>query len=205
VDSTSNALVARNFSGQKNRKDTNKARNNIFCDHHQRPHDIKINVSKSLDILNGLTLLRKLIKARNLQDSLLMWSAIRLNTFRRVPRMKLAILRIMENSLTLAWFKPWLKKWWSSWGNQLQNSRLISTHFCSFCRYINSSYSNICCVVPNCYHGSWIIDTGASDLMTYDLKSFKTIKLLDTPIHITLPDGSAKLVTHVGHVQSCLI
>ena len=37
VETTSNALIARTFSGQKNRKDTNKkTRNNKFCDHCQK-------------------------------------------------------------------------------------------------------------------------------------------------------------------------
>jgi len=75
--------------------------------------------------------------------------------------------------------------------------------FAHFVGIINNSHSNICCAIPNSSHGSWIVDTDASDHMTYDLTLFKTIKPLDIPIHITFPGGSLKLITHAGQVQPC--
>ena len=42
VETTSNALIARNFSSKKNRKDTiKKTRSNKFCDHYQKPGHIQ--------------------------------------------------------------------------------------------------------------------------------------------------------------------
>ena len=52
-------------------------------------------------------------------------------------------------------------------------------------------------------HGSWIVNTGFFYHMTHDLKSFKIIKPLDILIHINLPDGSLKPITHAGQVQPC--
>ena len=67
----------------------------------------------------------------------------------------------------------------------------------------NSSHSNICCTVNNSPCGSWIVDTGASDHMSYNPQLFTHLHTLNTPIHITLPDGSHKTVTHAGSVTLC--
>ena len=65
------------------------------------------------------------------------------------------------------------------------------------------SRSNICCTVNNSPCGSWIVDTGASDHMTYNSQMFTHLHFLNTPVHITLPDGSHKTVTHTGSVNLC--
>ena len=72
--------------------------------------------------------------------------------------------------------------------------------FAHFAVMINRSYFGKCCAVNLNCHGSWIVDTGASDHMTHNLKSFTKIQPLQTPIHITLPDGSFKRVTYIGQV-----
>ena len=54
--------------------------------------------------------------------------------------------------------------------------------------------------MPNSSCGSWIVDTGALDHMTYNSKLFTHLHSLNTPVHITLPDGSHKTVTHSGSV-----
>jgi len=62
-----------------------------------------------------------------------------------------------------------------------------------------SCQTNVCCAVHSNI-GSWIIDTGASDHMTSTSASFNSTTPLSIPIHVTLPDGTAKLVTHRGHI-----
>jgi len=60
------------------------------------------------------------------------------------------------------------------------------------------SHSPTGCAVPYNALRSWIIDTGASDHMTFDLSLFSNTKSLPIPISITLPDGTLKPVTTVG-------
>jgi len=53
----------------------------------------------------------------------------------------------------------------------------------------------------NTISGSWIINTGASDHMTYDLNLFSRTTSLPTPIKVTIPDDTLKPVTLAGDVQ----
>lgn len=62
-----------------------------------------------------------------------------------------------------------------------------------------SSLTNVCCAVHSII-GSWIVDTRASDHMTSTSASFNSTTPLSIPIHVTLADGTAKLVTHTGHI-----
>ena len=63
-----------------------------------------------------------------------------------------------------------------------------------------SSHSSVCNAVLSNALGSWITDTGASDHMTHDPTLFTSTKILTTPIHVTLPDGTLKTVTEVGQI-----
>lgn len=47
---------------------------------------------------------------------------------------------------------------------------------------------------------TWIIDTGASDGMFHDVKSFKTLNSLRTPYLVTLATGHEISVSHIGTV-----
>ena len=49
-----------------------------------------------------------------------------------------------------------------------------------------SPHSNVCSAMSNSELVSWIVNTGASDHMTYET--------LSSPVHITLPDGTLKQV-----------
>uniref|UniRef100_A0A803MJF0 Retrovirus-related Pol polyprotein from transposon TNT 1-94-like beta-barrel domain-containing protein n=1 Tax=Chenopodium quinoa TaxID=63459 RepID=A0A803MJF0_CHEQI len=49
--------------------------------------------------------------------------------------------------------------------------------------------------------GSWIVDSGASDHMVGNRNLFHTIKLLDYPIKVGLPDGQVKNVKEIGTVR----
>ena len=76
--------------------------------------------------------------------------------------------------------------------------------FAHFAGMINkSSHSGTCYAVQSDSHGSWIVDTGASDHMTYNLQTLTNVQPLVKPVHITLPDGSLKTVLHVGQVVLC--
>jgi len=60
--------------------------------------------------------------------------------------------------------------------------------------------SNVCCSVHTGCCGSWIVDTGASDHMTFDLNFLTHTKQPSKPVFVTLPDGATKPVTHIGQV-----
>ncbi|XP_074306420.1 uncharacterized protein LOC141641664 [Silene latifolia] len=47
----------------------------------------------------------------------------------------------------------------------------------------------------------WIVDSGASDHMTYDLDILTNVVTLKVPIKVGLPDGSLKLVHKIGTVN----
>jgi len=74
-------------------------------------------------------------------------------------------------------------------------------HFAGMIR--NSSLLGKCCAVSNGCCDSWIVDTGAFDHMTSNLKFFTNLQPLKKPIHVTLPNGSLKVVTHAGQVPLC--
>jgi len=62
-----------------------------------------------------------------------------------------------------------------------------------------SSQSSICCVVHS-DSGSWILDTGASVRTTPNLALFANHTSLLKPIHVKLPDGTLKLISHARQV-----
>ena len=64
-----------------------------------------------------------------------------------------------------------------------------------------SSHSSICCAVTHNCSGSWIVDTRASDHMTFSYTNLTNISTLDKPIHVILPDASIKTVTKIGQVS----
>lgn len=49
-------------------------------------------------------------------------------------------------------------------------------------------------------NNAWIIDTGASDHMAFNLEMFANTRMLKTPIHIALPDGTLKIVDTIGTI-----
>jgi len=58
-----------------------------------------------------------------------------------------------------------------------------------------TGFSSICCVTQHGQYAAWVVDTGASDHMSYDVQLFDRLDNLSKPIYITLPDGSVKHVT----------
>ncbi|XP_074306114.1 uncharacterized protein LOC141641347 [Silene latifolia] len=51
------------------------------------------------------------------------------------------------------------------------------------------------------YMHDWIIDTGASDHITYNIKLLHNVRRLKVPISVGLPDGTVKFVSLMGDVK----
>lgn len=57
--------------------------------------------------------------------------------------------------------------------------------------------SNVDAIVSHFDKTCWIIDTGATDHMTSNLKLFASYKLLQNPVKVSLPDGTIKVVFYI--------
>ncbi|XP_074301365.1 uncharacterized protein LOC141632749 [Silene latifolia] len=75
------------------------------------------------------------------------------------------------------------------------NTNLVAANFAGI---LSSSLANV--VSHRKFLHDWIIDTGASDYMTFDLSILHDIKLLSPSVLVSLPDGSSKLGTHMGTI-----
>jgi len=49
--------------------------------------------------------------------------------------------------------------------------------------------------------GSWILDSGASDHMSFDSSVLHNLKLLENPVLVSLPNGYKVQVTHHGQLK----
>jgi len=62
------------------------------------------------------------------------------------------------------------------------------------------SPSAICCLYK-LESGAWILDYGAGDHMTYDENKLCDLRLFDTPILVSLPNGLKVHVAHHGKLK----
>jgi len=60
--------------------------------------------------------------------------------------------------------------------------------------------NTICC---SCQLGNdtWILDSGASDHMSYDANILHDLKMFETPISVSLPNGHKVQVSHSGKLR----
>ena len=72
--------------------------------------------------------------------------------------------------------------------------------FVNFAGTIFTGFSSVCCLTQPGNCATWIVDTGASNHMSYDPALFDNLDVLPKPICITLPDGSVKQVTSGDNV-----
>ena len=89
-------------------------------------------------------------------------------------------------------------------GNQPSNNQYntLGDTYANFTgNTIFTGFTSICCATQHGELKTWIVDTGASDHMAYDLDLFVNLDALSKPVYITLPDGSLKTVTLGGNVQ----
>ena len=54
---------------------------------------------------------------------------------------------------------------------------------------IIGSHSSVCFAMPGNCSDSWIVDTGASDHITFNSSLFSSTTTLDKPLYVILPDG----------------
>ena len=62
---------------------------------------------------------------------------------------------------------------------------------------------SISCVLPNSYCGFRIVNTSVSNHTTHNSLFFTNLQPLVAIVHITLLDGSHKIVTYASHVLLC--
>ncbi|KAK9684140.1 hypothetical protein RND81_10G189200 [Saponaria officinalis] len=60
--------------------------------------------------------------------------------------------------------------------------------------------SMITCNFVNMSENMWVIDSGASDHMSFSLKVMNQVRPLNHRLRITLPNGETTLVTHIGNL-----
>ena len=62
-------------------------------------------------------------------------------------------------------------------------------------------HTNVICFTCQLGNDAWIIDSGASDHMSYDANFLHDLRLLDTPIHVSLPNGQKVQVSQYGTLK----
>ncbi|XP_074296990.1 uncharacterized protein LOC141627659 [Silene latifolia] len=78
-----------------------------------------------------------------------------------------------------------------------QQPALSSANFASMI----SPYSHVFTVCKSHYASTWLVDSGASDHMTYNIDLLSDIHIFAKPVSVVLPDGSIKYVHKKGTVN----
>jgi len=195
-----NALIARG----KVKKDSRKTKTSKFCDHYQKSGHDKDQCFKLIgypewyDDLKG----RKKSAGPRLAANVASYSDVQdtplgedLSTRGSTSKSH------FDSSLIQALAQEVLKL---TKGNR-SNALPCDAKESSFAHFAGNSvftgFSSICCMTQQGLNITWIVDTGASDHMSYDLDLFDSLEALPKPVFITLPDGSVKNVTLGGNVK----
>ena len=70
-----------------------------------------------------------------------------------------------------------------------------------FSSLTDASISNAICLTCQLGSDIWILDSGASDHMSYDARFLHGLRSLDTPITVSLPNGQKVQVSHCGTLK----
>ena len=100
--------------------------------------------------------------------------------------------------------KKWMKNKPGPDYTNLPNSPLDNNEASAFAHFAGTStntHSGICCSVTDSNSRSWIVDTGASDHMTFNLALLTQLTTPCKPIFVTLPDGTSKPVQKIGQAS----
>ena len=76
----------------------------------------------------------------------------------------------------------------------------MSSHFASNACINSKSHSSFPATIQG-ISTQWIVDTGAIDHMVSDMKLFESTVTLNSPIPVTLPNGTNRLVTVIANVK----
>ena len=66
---------------------------------------------------------------------------------------------------------------------------------------LNSYTSNVIYCTCKLKNGTWILDSGASDHMSFDASALHDLQTLNSPVLVSLPNGYKVQVTHCGKLR----
>ena len=197
---SSNALAVESGQNPRNKRDNRRAKNARYCDHCQRTSHTQDQYFKIIGYPDWYDGPREASKGKKI-------SRVAANVTSQTEQLPDSPLDDSEVPKTLGQTDHTLVQALAQEMMKIMKMKGNAEHQHSFAHFAgiagSNSYSNISCAVQSSHHGSWIVDTGASDHMTYNLHFFTKLQPLSNPIHITLPDGSIKTVSQAGQIVLC--
>ena len=88
--------------------------------------------------------------------------------------------------------------------NQQRHSdyKSVDAHMASIVSPMTTAYNyNIICCSWKLKSGSWLLDSGASDHISFDINALHDLMPLEKPVLVSLPNGYNEQVTHHGKIR----